>query len=208
MEGIWLVSYIALWFVSALEGLILIVALRQIGLIYMRIGPRGARAVEVGPKVGEKVPEVIREDLEGQLVTIGAETVHDTLLVFVSKGCPSCQKLMRGIAKLASNREKEDLELVLMSAEDRWPHRDGEKRIKNVHYVVFPDYMNTFKVGMTPYALLIDKQGVLFTKGIANDIEHLESLLNARDIGVPTAADLVAEDLSETKGYNQKSVSQ
>lgn len=199
MEGLWFVSYIALWFVATLEGLILIVALRQIGVIYMRIGPRGALAEDIGPKVGEKVPKVIQEDLDGQLVNIGTETKHDTLLVFISAKCSACRNILPGITTLSDNRDKEDIEIVLMSAGDQWPHQDGQKRIKGVHYVVFPDYINTFKIGATPYALLIDKQGKVLTKGIINNIENLESLLNARDIGAPTAADLV-----RMKGSDQK----
>lgn len=199
MEGLWLVSYISLWFVVALEGLMLMVVLRQIGMLLVGRAPRGARAVDVGPRVGEKFPEVIREDLEGQLVNIGTETKHDILLIFVSAGCPACVNLMIGVAALASNTKKEDLEIVLMSAEDRWPHRDSEKRIKGVHYVVFPDYVNTFKVGLTPFAYLIDKHGVVLTKGMVNDIQHLESLLNTRDVGAPTVVDLAEMNGSEQK---------
>jgi len=199
MEGLWFVSYVVLWFVVALEGLMLIVALRQIGTLLVGRGPRAARAVEAGPKVGEKTPEVIREDLDGQLVTIGAETKHDTLLILVSHRCPPCRALMPGVATLAANRKKENLEIVLMSREDKWPHEEGEQRIKGVHYVVYPELVSTFQIASTPFAFLLDKQGVVLTKGIANDIQHLESLLTARDVGVPTAADLAERERNRSE---------
>ncbi len=193
MEGLWLWSYIALWFVVALESLMLIVALRQIGMLLVGRAPRAARAADIGPRVGEKVPEVILEDLDGQPVILGAETKRDTLLIFVSAGCTTCQNLMPGIAVLRANRKKENLEIVLMATQNRWPSR----RIKEVHYVIFPDYENTLKVRMTPFAILIDKQGIVLTKGLVNDIQHLESLLNAREMGAPTEVDLAAAELVE-----------
>lgn len=200
MEGVWFASYVALWFVVALEGLMLMVALRQISMLLVGRGTRAARAFDIGPKVGEKFPEVIRKDLEGQLVTLGATTQYDTLLILISAGCTTCRSLMPGIAVLAANRKKEDMEIVLMAIKNQWPSR----RIKGVRYVVFPDFENVLKIKVTPFAVLINKQGVVLTKGLVNDIQHLESLLNARDMGAPTEEDLAAAELVEKNGLKEK----
>ena len=40
-----------------------------------------------------------------------------------------------------------------------------------------------------PFALLIDRHGVLAGKGLVNTREHLESLIEARETGIPTLQD-------------------
>jgi hypothetical protein len=40
-----------------------------------------------------------------------------------------------------------------------------------------------FGIGKLPYAVLIDHEGILCSKGLVNSREHLESLLTAKEIG-------------------------
>ena len=76
-------------------------------------------------------------------------------------------------------------------------------------------YSKDFAYGMSvfsaPYALLIDREGILRSKGMVNSREHLDSLLNVLDSkfatreeyfrrGYETAAD--SGDLLETNAVN------
>ena len=42
----------------------------------------------------------------------------------------------------------------------------------------------TYRVSRLPYAVLIDERGVIRAKGLINSREHLESLFNAKELGV------------------------
>ena len=44
----------------------------------------------------------------------------------------------------------------------------------------------TFKVSRLPYAILIDEQGRVRSKGLVNSREQIESLFNAKELGVAT----------------------
>ena len=46
-----------------------------------------------------------------------------------------------------------------------------------------------YGVSKLPFALLIDRHGVLAGKGLVNTREHLESLIEARETGIPTLQD-------------------
>jgi methylamine dehydrogenase accessory protein MauD len=47
----------------------------------------------------------------------------------------------------------------------------------------------TYRVGKLPYAVLIDEAGVIRAKGLINTREHLESLLEAKELGVASIQD-------------------
>ena len=42
----------------------------------------------------------------------------------------------------------------------------------------------TYRVGKLPYAVLIDETGVIRAKGLINTREHLESLIQAKEMGI------------------------
>ena len=87
-EGFWAVTYVLLW--AAVIGLaVLVLALyRQVGVLHLRLGPRGAFEHEgEGLPLGEPAPE----GLEGSLV------------VFTSRACPICSQIVPGLRPLASD---------------------------------------------------------------------------------------------------------
>jgi methylamine dehydrogenase accessory protein MauD len=55
-----------------------------------------------------------------------------------------------------------------------------------------------FEVGKLPYAVLIDGDGVLKSKGLVNSREHLESMVHAMQSGYASIQDyMVKEGLVE-----------
>ena len=42
----------------------------------------------------------------------------------------------------------------------------------------------TFRIGKLPYAVLLDETGVIRAKGLINTREHLESLIQAKEMGI------------------------
>ncbi len=51
----------------------------------------------------------------------------------------------------------------------------------------------TFKVSRLPYAVLLDGQGIVRAKGLINNREQLDSLFNAKDLGVASIQSYLSE---------------
>jgi hypothetical protein len=62
-----------------------------------------------------------------------------------------------------------------------------------------PEVGMAFQVGKLPYAVLIDREGVIRAKGLVNSREHLESLAVAEETGYGSIqAYLKARDLTQS----------
>jgi Methylamine utilisation protein MauE len=87
-DGFWAVTYVLLWAaVIALAALVLALY-RQVGVLHLRLGPRGAFEHEgEGLPLGEPAPD----GLAGSLV------------VFTSQACPICAQIVPGLRPLASD---------------------------------------------------------------------------------------------------------
>lgn len=160
---------------------------RQVGIVYERIAPVGALTMDAGPKVGEAAPSFELVDLSGEHVEIGRPAVHSTLLFFLSPTCPVCKKLLP-ILKSTARSEQSWLRIVLASdgeAEAQRRFRAASK-LEQFPYVLSTELGMAFKVSRLPHAVLIDEQGRVRSKGLVNSREQVESLFNAKDLGVAT----------------------
>jgi methylamine dehydrogenase accessory protein MauD len=64
-----------------------------------------------------------------------------------------------------------------------------EFKLEDARYVVGPEVGMTYQIGKLPYAVLIDKDGVLRAKGLVNSREHLDSLFEAESMGIASLQD-------------------
>jgi len=183
------ISNVVLWIV-VLALLALVLALtRQIGVLHERIAPAGALMINKGLAVGEKVPVVDVNDLNGtgQLLRVGAPRTDglSTLLLFVSPTCPVCESLLP-VLQSSRRQEKSWLQIVLASDGDPATHREFVRahRLTDFPYVVSAPLGMTYQVSRLPFAALVDSTGVLRARGLVNSREHLESLFEAQRLGV------------------------
>jgi methylamine dehydrogenase accessory protein MauD len=188
MHGIWLLTYLALWGLVALLILAVVALARQIGLIHRRVGPAGARMERDGPSIGDSVPELQAAGLYGEDVVLGASMGKETLLAFISPGCPSCEGLASALRSLwRSDRKALQVIVVSVSGDEKASRAFAERHdLMGIPFAVSRDVASRYKVGAPPYALLIDKHRNLVAKGVVNHMEHLESLLNAAKVGSPS----------------------
>ncbi len=139
---------------------------RQVGILYERVAPMGARP-------------------------------RSQMIFFLSPTCPVCKKLLP-ILKSASQAERAWLDVVLASDGESTQHlafyRDA--KLDQFPYVLSADLGMTYRVSRLPYAVLLDEQGIIRAKGLINNREQLESLFNAKEIGVTS----VQEYLSRGSG--------
>jgi len=189
------ISNIVLWMI-VLALLALVLALtRQLGVLHERIAPVGALMLNKGLAVGERAPTVEVADLEGGRLSVGAPRGDgkSTLLLFVSPTCPVCKSLLP-IVKSSGKDERDWLDIVLASDGNPDEHRDYVRAngLGNVPYVVSAPLGMTYQVSRLPFAALLDEAGVLRARGLVNSREHLESLFEAKRMGVASLQDYFA----------------
>lgn len=184
---IWLISFIVLWLLVLFQLFVFFVLARQIGILHMRIRPTGARMTNDGLEIGQAAPPFYEQDISGRFVSLGVDRHRPTLLIFIAPGCSVCADLMPSIRTLA-HREKQ-VDLVLISLQDNDDeNRDyqAQHQLQAIPYLVSTRLAKLYDVVSPPYAMLIDRNGKVFTKGMVDRLEHLESLLNALDEGQPS----------------------
>lgn len=190
MTTIWLISHITLWLVVTLLSVLVILLARQMGLIYRRLGSAPARTENDGPAIGDSVPELIVQTLDGETKIIGgADNLIARLLVFVSVGCPACNLLAPAI-RVVSKKERSVLETLIISlSTDELAVRDFRKRNKllGVPCIISSELALQYKVHGPPYGVLLDRHGVVKAKGLINNLDHVESLINAAEMGYATS---------------------
>lgn len=189
-----IVSNLLLWLLVILLLVIVYALTRQIGLLHERVAPVGAMMPTDGPKIGEQIEPVVVSNLNGQKFTIGGTADNRVLIYFISPSCPICRSLLPVAKQLA--QDETDLKLLYASdggdAEEHGRYAD-EHELNSADYVLSRDLGISLGVSKLPFAVLLSKDGVLKGRGLVNSREHLESLLTADDIDVPTLQAYLAE---------------
>lgn len=192
-----LVSNALLWLLMLTVIVALWALARQIGVLYERIAPMGALITDSGPRLGEAAPRFDLPALNGSVIAIGGERPKSQLLFFLSPTCPVCKKLLP-VLKSAAYAERDWLDVVLASDGEATQHLSfyGEARLNEFPYVLSADLGMTYRVSRLPYAVLMDERGMIRAKGMINTREHLESLFNAKELGVGSVQDYLRERIS------------
>jgi len=183
-----IVSNVVLWVLVIGLSLAVFALTRQIGVLHERVAPAGALTLSGGVKAGETPPQLALTTLDGQAMTLAAYAANGrgVLLFFLSPTCPLCRALLPVVTKIAKE-ERTWLDLVFASdggTRDEHIAYVAEKQLQAYPYVVSQELGVAFRVGKLPYAALLDEKGVLVAKGLVNTREHVESLFEAKRLGV------------------------
>lgn len=197
-----IVSNILLWIGLITMGLVNLALTRQIGVLYERVAPAGALAVNRNLKVGQDAPEMTLQSLDAKLIEIGkaVENGKSQLLFFISPDCPVCKTLLPAL-KSAAQAESDWLELVLASDGKEQDHAGyiQQYELAKFPYVVSELLGKTYGVAKLPYAVLINEQGIIAAMGIINSREHLESLFEAKERKVASIQDYMKKHQTTTE---------
>jgi methylamine dehydrogenase accessory protein MauD len=182
MSGVWLASYIVLWLVVFVLAFLLAGSLRQLGLLQLRLGDDpGALITDIGLERGAQAPDFVAQDSEsGEPVTLSELPQAARLLVFASPGCLSCRELMPGLNEVRKTRKGEFDFLVICRGDIESCRAFGRMNrveapmVVDTNGQIEKDYMVT----LTPFAYLLDYEGRVVIRGVANDWRQLESLLD------------------------------
>jgi methylamine dehydrogenase accessory protein MauD len=189
------ISNIVLWIVVLALLAVVLALTRQLGVLHERIAPVGALMLNRGLAVGEQAPTVEVLDLDGGRRSVGSPRSDgkSTLLLFVSPTCPVCKTLLP-IVKSSGKDERDWLDIILASDGDPDEHRQFAlaNGLGGVPYVVSAPLGMTYQVSRLPFAALLDEAGVLRARGLVNSREHLESLFEAKRLGVASLQEYFA----------------
>jgi methylamine dehydrogenase accessory protein MauD len=193
-----LISNALLWLLMLGVIVALWALARQVGILYERVAPMGALVTDSGPKLGEAAPRFELPALSGARIAIGGERPKSQLLFFLSPTCPVCKKLLP-VLKSSARAERDWLDVVLASDGESTQHLAfyGEAKLDDFPYVLSSELGMTYRVSRLPYAVLLDERGTIRAKGMINTREHLESLFNAKELGVGTVQDYLRTRASE-----------
>jgi methylamine dehydrogenase accessory protein MauD len=167
---------------------------RQIGILHTRLAPAGALMNTNGQEIGSEAPRLSVPDIDGNVLTLGGESTQPLLLLFVSPSCPVCKELVP-VARSLARREK--LRLVFASdGGDAEKHREYIARmgLGDYPYIVSAEVGLRFAADKLPYAALVDRDGVLRSRGLVNSREHLESLVESMLSGFDSIQDYLVRE--------------
>lgn len=184
----------ALVIVDVVLVLMILGLARELGRVQVRLGPLGARVQDSGPAVGDSGPafDGLRDHL-GREASVAGTRPRPQLLMFTGPKCSTCKALLPGIKTMA--RAEKDLDVVLISDGTEEEHREflaGAGIGGELQYLDAREVGIAYQIGTTPYGVLLDSDGSIAAKGLCNNMQHVESLLNALETGTPTIQHLYA----------------
>lgn len=190
-----IVSQVISWLVILGLVLMLLALARQVGVLHMRVAPAGALTTNGGAAiVGGKGPAVPARTLDGKDVIVGgpAKSVPLRLLMFVSATCPLCKGLIPAARSFAHD---ERLELTFVGDDDASAQSAmiAQHGLASYSFINGPEVGQAYEVGKLPYAVLLDSEGTILSKGLVNSREHLESLVIAHEMGIATVQDYISQ---------------
>ena len=181
------ISNAVLWVLVLVLAAVVVALVRQVGVLHERVAPAGALMLERGLVVGEPAPELDVVDLEGRAYRVGGARTdgRSTLLLFVSPSCPVCKSLLPAV-KSSRKDERGWLDVMLASDGNSGDQREFVRAqgLEGIPYVMSAPLGLAYQVSRLPFAALLDERGVLRARGLVNSREHLESLFEAKRLGV------------------------
>ena len=181
------ISNLVLWVLVLVLSIVVLALARQLGVLHERIAPAGALMLNRGLTVGAPGPVLELADLEGHSHRVGSARAdgRSTLLLFVSPSCPVCKSVLAAVKSSASD-ERSWMDVILASDGDRSEQLEFVRAqgLDGIPYIVSSALGLAYQVSRLPFAALLDEQGILRARGLVNSREHLESLFEAKRLGV------------------------
>ena len=182
-----------LWAVVIILSIVCLALARQVGVLYERIAPVGALSINQRLSVGDDAPNLHVKTIDGKLLDIARPLVESKcqLLFFLSPDCPICKTLLPVLHRIKQN-ENTWLDIILASdGGNESAHLEFIKKqnLEGYPYVLSESLGIAYAVSKLPYGVLIDEGGKISSLGLVNSREHLESLMEAKALGVATIQD-------------------
>lgn len=182
MNDLWVASLILLWVVVLVLSFLLAGALRQLGMLHLRFGDDpGALITETGLDRGVVAPDFSAVEPEtGHALRLSDMLGVARVLVFMSPNCVSCRQLVPHLNEVLETRRTE-FDFVVLCRGDRKSCVEMA-RITRLRARMLVDESGAIEraygVTLTPFSYLLDHQGRVLMRGIANTWRQLEALID------------------------------
>jgi len=148
---------------------------RRLGAFSVPFAPRIAKLLRDGPLVGHVPPALELELADGSVRRVEGPADRPRLLVFVPLGAPGLDRFEAELE--AFLREGEDYEpLVLARTVAGARNGDRPTRFGGAPLARAEQAFDRWSVANFPYAVVLDRRGRVYSKGLVNDREQLASL--------------------------------
>lgn len=173
MEGVWLVSYVALWIIVLGMGVLILLLYRQLGIMYLGSAEGVSRD---GLPKGTQAPDFNLTDQYGTPQRLTNYRGRPTLLLFGSPHCSPCRTLLPQLHEwAAAHPDVGVLWLNAASPEESLKFvSDTGATLPIVPYPPEGNLLDTYKVRVTPFSFLLDENGVIRAKGLVNSKAGLD----------------------------------
>lgn len=179
-DPVWRVLILLLIAIVAVQVIVLIGLMRQVGAILLQLHPpRVGELPHQGPEIGAAV------DFSGHV------RGRPAVVLFISPTCGLCKPLVPGVAALRRAYRQEELEIVaaIIGGSDS----DRERYAAEVGAAARTDLAvleQEWRIPGTPFVVGVDRTGSVYKSGVANSLDQLESLVEE----VASSADEIASD--------------
>src|SRR6266849_2024638 len=203
-----LVSIVILWLFVAVLGFLLLGTLRALGLLTWRLEQLEAttpkRLGRDGLKPGKKAPDFSLPSADGKEVALHDFAGRKVLLVFTQSGCSPCQKIVPELNRLAAVgriANPSHPQVLVVNNGDLEATRQWSAEVAARFPVLAQDEFSIskkYEVFATPFAFLIDAKGVIASKGIINNRQHIGYVLSGKRVGESNGEPEAETDASQS----------
>jgi methylamine dehydrogenase accessory protein MauD len=215
-----LVSILILWLVAGFLGFLLLGTLRSLGLLSWRLEQLEAtmpkRLGRDGLKPGKKAPDFSLTSGDGKEVALRDFAGRKVLLVFTQSGCSPCKAVVPELNRLAAVgriANPSHHKVLVVNNGDLVTTRLWSEEV-GAHFPVLAQnkfsISKKYEVFATPFAFLIDEKGVIASKGIINNRQHIGYVLSGKRVGKSNGhpeAETDGADNNESKEFPSISTS-
>jgi methylamine dehydrogenase accessory protein MauD len=180
MNMLLLISVALLWVVALLLGFLLLGALRALGLLSWRLEQLEAttpkRLGRDGLRLGKKAPDFTLPSTEGKAVSLHDFVGRKVFLVFTQSGCSPCKIIVPELNRIGSA-----VQVLVVNKGDLETTRRWSTEVGALFPVLAQEKFSIskkYEVFATPFAFLIEANGVIVSKGIINNRQHIRYVLS------------------------------
>jgi methylamine dehydrogenase accessory protein MauD len=185
MSIFWLLSMAILWVAVFVLGFLLLGTLRALGLLTWRLEQLEAttpkRMGRAGLTPGKSAPDFTLPSAGGKPIALADFTGRKVLLVFTQAGCSPCKQIVPELNRVGSAAQVVVINNGEPEATKKWSEETGAR-----FPVLAQDRFSVFKryeVFATPFAFLINEKGIIASKGIINNRQHIRYVLSGARVG-------------------------
>lgn len=182
------VSYAFLWLVTVSLIVVVLLVLRQFGMVYLKSASGVSRG---GLGIGKRVPDLTLKTVNGEEIALTTLAVRRPLLIFTSPHCAPCRALLPHVSHFTKHHRDVPVVLFSMDAtvEETVDFVSGQE-LNHCIVVSLTNrdfYAEVFEGEVTPFAFLLDEHMGVAAKGLVNDetdLLHVAGLLNQPEVAL------------------------